>query len=189
MKDSIYKRQYDSANDGNRAVTAIVVTGTGTINTTIEDPEKGVYHWYLTLNLADTSPPRTVTLDSQPTNYPEATLIIKSQAPCADPHKVEVVIPTVNAPTASQIIDYMVSEGMARYVYADGGFGCRWWCRVALQKLEEKGWVEKGAEDRYVAVQKECAEKDPERFPTCLKKGVFKDKVRLSYSCSPPPAL
>ncbi|KAI0753668.1 hypothetical protein C8Q74DRAFT_1306199 [Fomes fomentarius] len=176
MKDSIYQRQFDAANDGGCVVSSVSVTGTGTINTTIEDPEKGVYHWYLTLNLADTSPLRTVTLDSQPTNYPQATLIIKSQPPCTDPHEVEVTIPTRGTPTASELIDYFVSEGMARYVYADGGFGCRWWCRIALQKLEEKGWVEKGAENKYVAVQQECAHRDPERFPTFLKKGIFMDK-------------
>ena len=183
MKDSIYKRQFDAATDGELVVSSVVVTGTGTINTTIEEPDKGCFHWYLTLTLADTSPPRTVTLDSQPTNYPEATLIIKSQPPCTDPRRVEVPIPTLNAPTASQLIEFLISEGMARYVYADGGFGCRWWCQVALQKLEARGWVEKGAEDKYVAVQKECAEKDPERFPTFLKKGTFVDKVRLVGVC------
>ena len=176
MKDSVYKRQFDVAHDGPQIVSSVAVTGTGTVSTTVDDADKGFYHWYLTLNLA-TEPARTVTLDSQPTNYPEATLIIKSQPPCTDPSKVEVTIPTVGAPLASELIDYLISEGLARYVYADGGFGCRWWCRVALQKLEEKGWIEKGAEDQYVALQKECAERDPDRFPTFLKKGTFMGKV------------
>ncbi len=180
MKDSIYKRQFEGARDGSLVVTSVAVTGTGTVSTTVDDANKGVYHWYLTLNLdTNTTPPaRTITLDSQPTNYPEATLIIKSQPPCADPRKVEVTIPTIGAPQASELIDYLISEGMARYVYADGGFGCRWWCRVALQKLEAKGWVQKGAEDQYVALQKACAERDPDRFPTFLKTGTFMDKVR-----------
>ncbi|KAI0705982.1 hypothetical protein C8T65DRAFT_740707 [Cerioporus squamosus] len=181
MKDSIYKRQFDDARDGSLVVISVAVTGTGTVSTTVDDADKGFYHWYLTLNLDTgtdtTAPTRTITLDSQPTNYPEATMIIKSQPPCADPSKVEITIPTVGAPQASELIDYLISEGMARYVYADGGFGCRWWCRVALQKLETKGWVEKGAEDKYVALQQECAERDPGRFPPFLKKGTFMDKA------------
>ncbi|RPD76798.1 hypothetical protein L226DRAFT_532826 [Lentinus tigrinus ALCF2SS1-7] len=179
MKDSVYKRHLDISRDGSLVVSSIAVTGTGTVSTTVDDADKGFYHWFLTLNLAtepETSPARTITLDSQPTIYPEATLIIKSQPPCADPSKVEVTIPTIGAPQASELIDYLISEGMARYVYADGGFGCRWWCRVALQKLEAKGWVERGAEDKYVALQQECAERDPDRFPTFLKKGMFMEK-------------
>ncbi|KAI1795408.1 hypothetical protein LXA43DRAFT_992662, partial [Ganoderma leucocontextum] len=176
MKDSIYKRQFDAAQDGPLPVSHISVIGTGTLSTVLDDGGKGVYHWYLTLHLSPPDPEgpaRTVTLDSQPTNYPEATLIAKSARPCADPHKVEMTVPTLDSPTASEVLEYLVEEGLARYVYAEGGFGCRWWCRVALQKLEAKGWVEGGAEDKYVELQRECAERDPERFPNFLKKGTF----------------
>ena len=182
MKDSIYKRQFDAIHDGPLPVSHISVTGTGTLSTVLDDGDKGVYHWYLTLHLQDSPAEglaRTVTLDSQPTNYPEATLIVKSAPPCADPHKVEVTVPTLGDPTASDILDYLVEEGLARYVYAEGGFGCRWWCRIALQKLEAKGWVAVGAEDKYVELQRGCAERDPERFPNYLKKGTFMPKVSV----------
>ena len=185
MKDSIYKRQFDATHDGPLPVSHISVTGTGTLSTVLDDANKGFYHWYLSLhlffpNVPDDANARTVTLDSQPTNYPEATLIIKSAPPCTDPHKVEVTMPTIGSPTASEVLDYLVEEGLARYVYAEGGFGCRWWCRVALQKLEAKGWVEKGAEENYVQLQQEYAERDPERFPTYLKKGTFMPKVSVA---------
>nr|VWO96019.1 Uncharacterized protein [Ganoderma boninense] len=183
MKDSIYKRQFDATHDGHLPVSHISVTGTGTLSTVLDDEGKGVYHWYLTLHLSPEDPtgdPRTVTLDSQPTNYPEATLIIKSAPPCTDPHKVEVTVPMLGGPTASEVVEFLVEEGLARYVYAEGGFGCRWWCRVALQKLEAKGWVESGAEDKYVELQRECAERDPDRFPNDLKKGTFMPKVSVA---------
>ena len=185
MKDSIYKRQFDATHDGPLPVSHISVTGTGTLSTVLDDTDKGFYHWYLTPHLSSPNVPgdadaRTVTLDSQSTNYPEATLIVKSAPPCADPHKVEVTVPTIGYPTASEVLDYLVEEGLARYVYAEGGFGCRWWCRVALQKLEVKSWVEKGAEEKYVQLQQECAERDPERFPTYLKKGTFMPKVSVA---------
>ncbi|PIL26222.1 hypothetical protein GSI_11977 [Ganoderma sinense ZZ0214-1] len=179
MKDSIYKRQFDATHDAPLPVSHISVTGTGTVSTVLEEDGKGFYHWYLTLHLSPQDPTgdaRTVTLDSQPTNYPEATLIVKSAPPCTDPHKVEVTVPMLGGPTASEVVEYLVEKGLARYVYAEGGFGCRWWCRVALQKLEAKGWVESGAEDKYVELQRECAERDPERFPTYLKRGTFMPK-------------
>ncbi|KAH9855701.1 hypothetical protein C2E23DRAFT_596631 [Lenzites betulinus] len=171
--------------DRQRRVTEILVIASGTINTTVNEPN--VFHWQLYLLLEPDVPTagsatssQSVLIDMIPTDPPTGTLYLASQAARgldADP-KVEFAIATATAgsdspPTVQDLIDLFVAKGMNRYKFDDSGSGCLHWLMTGIQHLEDAGLVELGASSRLRAFHHKQVEQHPERHPMPIRRGTF----------------
>ncbi|OJT12121.1 hypothetical protein TRAPUB_11346 [Trametes pubescens] len=178
----IYDRPLRSI-DRQRRVTEILVIASGTINTTVNEPN--VFHWQLYLLLEPDDPmsesatsSQSVLMDMIPTDPPTGTLYLASPAARgldADP-KVELAIATAGSgapPTVQDLIDLFVAKGMDRYKFDDSGSGCLHWLMTGIQHLEDAGLVEPGASESLRTFHREQVKQHPERHPMPIRRGIF----------------
>ncbi|KAI0262045.1 hypothetical protein BC834DRAFT_406837 [Gloeopeniophorella convolvens] len=164
--------------DGGRAVTRIVVSASGTINTLSTD-EQGVFHWRLYLVLAPdqsrASTSQSVLFDMVPTNPPVGTLIAASNpAPTSGARvKAELPFETMGGPTVGQLIELFLHKGMDRYKFDDSGSGCVYWVLMGLQHLQDAGLVESQAVESLRAFHDEQSRLSPANHQVPFRRGTF----------------
>ncbi|KAI0643293.1 hypothetical protein C8Q79DRAFT_915652 [Trametes meyenii] len=183
--------------DRSRSVTEILVTASGTINTTVNEPS--VFHWQLYLiprapessthlvsgNPLEGSSPtnsssgsQSVLIDMIPANPPTGVMYLasrESRGLHADP-KIELPIQVAlspQAPTVQQIVDLFLEKGMGRYKFDESGSGCLHWLMTGVRHLEDAGLVERGASENLRVFHREQVELHPERHPMPIRRGVF----------------
>ncbi|EIW54935.1 uncharacterized protein TRAVEDRAFT_51070 [Trametes versicolor FP-101664 SS1] len=166
--------------DRQRGISEIIVTASGSVNTTVNEPN--VFHWqlYLALDEApDSSAPDTksVLIDMIPANPPTGTMYLSSLSTRgldAQP-KIELAISTSGTPppTVQRLVDLFFENGMARYKFDDSGSGCLHWLMTGMQHLEDAGLVEPGASERLRAFHREQVKLHPERHPMPVRQGTF----------------
>jgi hypothetical protein len=135
-------------------VTKIVVIGTVAEYSTACDggSELAVYfHWQLFLPLRE-FPTQSVVLDMTPGGLDGTTGILMAstqnalQPHYSDPNILthEVAVTSSSQITVQGLVDKLISKGLTRYMFNGQGMGCRWWCEVVMQMLEDDGYVEEG---------------------------------------------
>ena len=163
-------------------VTKAIVTGTAAEYPTTFDggSELAVYfHWHLSLHLRE-FPAQTTALDMTPGGLDGNTgiLMASTQAtlwPAGSDGCLltrEYTVQSSSQITVQGLVDKLTSEGLTRYRFNDQGMGCRWWCEVVMQKLEDVGYVEKGTVTDLDRWWLNSAAKDP-RIPSATIKGSF----------------
>lgn len=168
------------------------MTASGTVMTTVNEPN--VFHWqlYLVLDEAPDSPTpntKSVLIDMIPANPPTGTMYLSSLSTRgldAQP-KIELAISTsrTRPPTVQQLVNLFLEKGMARYKFDDSGSGCLHWLMTGMQHLEDAGLVEPGASELLRAFHREQVELHPERHPMPIRHGTFYWYVVFtSPSCS-----
>ncbi|KAI0355883.1 hypothetical protein OH77DRAFT_1478764 [Trametes cingulata] len=170
--------------DRERTVSTMLVTASGTINTTVNEPN--VFHWQLYLLLSPSESATTATtatntrsvlVDMIPANPPVGTIYVASKDTKgldAEP-KVELPLATAGSPlpTVQQLLDLLIEKGMDRYKFDETGSGCLHWIITAIQNLEEAGVLEEGASEKLREFHREQVELHPERHPMPIRKGTF----------------
>jgi len=158
----------------------IVVTGTVAEYSTTFDggDELAVYfHWHFILHLRE-FPHQSVVLDMTPGGLDGNTGILMAssqntlQPACSDRCLLtrEFTIQGSSQVTVQGLIDKLTSEGLTRYRYNDQGMGCRWWCEVVIQKLEDDGYVEEGT---VTGLDQWWSNANDPRVPSAKIKGSF----------------
>jgi len=84
----------------------------------------------------------------------------------------EVAVSSSNPITVRALVNMLVSSGLTRYKFDDQGQGCRWWCEVVMQKLEDSGYVEEGTVAGLDQWWKDVAASDS-RVPATQIRGSF----------------
>jgi len=136
-------------------VTKILVTGT----VAEYPPESNAggselamyFHWQFYLHLRE-FPTESVVLDTTPGGLDGNTgiLMVSAQntlrATYEDRNLLirEVAILSSSQVTVQGLVDLLTSRGLTRYKFNAEGKGCRWWCEVIMQMLEDEGYVENG---------------------------------------------
>ncbi|KAI0668280.1 hypothetical protein C8Q78DRAFT_980585 [Trametes maxima] len=166
--------------DRSRVVAEILVTASGTINTSVNEPN--VFHWQLYLplegSLPDSSPStQSVLIDMIPANPPTGVMYLasrESRGLQADP-KIELPILAASEPppTVQQIVDLLLGKGMDRYKFDESGSGCLHWLMTGVRHLEDAGLVEHGASDKLSTFHREQVKLHPERHPMPIRRGEF----------------
>lgn len=178
--------------DRQRRILEIIVTASGTVNTTVNEPN--VFHWqlYLVLDEApNSSAPNTksVLIDMIPANPPTGTMYLSSLSTRGldTQPKIELAMSTSGTPPPTvqrRLVDLFLENGMARYKFDDSGSGCLHWLMTGMQHLEDAGIVEPRASERLRAFHGEQVELHPERHPMPIRQGTFYWYVAfISPSC------
>jgi len=160
-------------------VTKILVTGTATEYPTTFDGAGGLavyFHWQLFLHLRE-FPAQGVVMDMTPgADGRTGLLMVSSKVGLRSASQVfrshEVKVLGSNPITVQGLVDELTSGGLTRYRFNDQGMGCRWWCEVSMQKLEDNGYVEEGTVADLDQWWLDCAAHDP-RIPSAKIKGSF----------------
>ncbi|KAA1477861.1 hypothetical protein DENSPDRAFT_625927 [Dentipellis sp. KUC8613] len=182
QSSTIYTKQFDST-DNDRPVSQILVYASGNISTAQDLPD--IWHWQLHLlpsadpraQDSDNPPTRTIVLDMIPAVSPTGTLCILSKAPTELPLHLPTSASLAFAPltaiTVRHIVDLFLSKGMDRYTYNERYTGCVFWVRTAVERLQDAGWVEGGAAEKFDAFYKEQAALRPGNFEEPFGRGEF----------------
>ncbi|KAH9854596.1 hypothetical protein C2E23DRAFT_817145 [Lenzites betulinus] len=163
--------------DRDRTIAQVVLTASGTVITTLNEPN--VFHWQFYLPLSTPATPTTTTqavvVDMIPVNPPTGCLLVSStlEPACSAPTKIELPLAVVGSPTVKQFISIFQEKGMDRYKFDGTGSGCLWWVMTGVHHLEDAGLVEAGASLKLEQFHREHAESHPERHPMPLRKGEF----------------
>ena len=84
----------------------------------------------------------------------------------------EVEVSSSNQIAVGELVDLLTSAGLAHYRFEEGGMGCRWWCTVVMQKLEEYAYVGGGTVTDLVKWWSDLAAQDSRVLSTEVK-GTF----------------
>ncbi|KAI0370628.1 hypothetical protein BV20DRAFT_288977 [Pilatotrama ljubarskyi] len=179
MPSTVYDKPLLQA-DRQRTVNSILITASGTINTTLNEPN--VFHWQLYMLLSPSEPAvltktQSVVVDMIPANPPVGTVYVASKESTgldAEP-KVELSIATAGSPlpTIQQLLDLLIEKGVDRYMFDETGSGCLHWIITAVEQLEGAGLVEPAASAKLRDFHREQVKQHPERHPMPIRKGTF----------------